>query len=125
MDIRPISSNAFSAATAAERGQSTPAPVQPMVATAAAPTQPQALVQQPSPVASHQQLSEAVEKINKALESQAQGLEFTMDDDTQQTVIRVVDRQTREVIRQIPSEETLEIAKSIDSFQSLRVRQQA
>lgn len=67
-------------------------------------------VQQPDPA----QLSQALQSINKALQTSSSNLEFTVDDDTERTIVKVVDRQTGEIIRQMPSVEALEIAKALD-----------
>lgn len=69
-----------------------------------------AAVQQPDPA----QLNQALQSINKALQSSSSNIEFTVDDDTERTVVKVVDQQTGEIIRQMPSLEALEIAKALD-----------
>jgi flagellar protein FlaG len=80
--------------------------------------------QQPSP----EQLKKAADNINLAMQQANQNLEFefTMDTDTNKTIVKVVDKQTGELVRQIPSEETVAIARSIDRFQrSLLLNQKA
>jgi flagellar protein FlaG len=71
--------------------------------------------QQPS----SEQLKKAADNISQAAQQSNQNLEFefSVDTDTNKSVVKVVDKQTGELIRQIPSEETLEIARSIDKFQ--------
>ena len=71
-------------------------------------------VQKVDPAPSLDQVKKAVEDINKSLQSLSQGLEFSIDTDTKQTVVKVIDHQTKEVIRQMPSVEALQIAKSLD-----------
>lgn len=66
-------------------------------------------------VPSQEQLEQAVSKLNKSPQAQSQGLEFSIDNDTKRTVVKVVDQSTKEVLRQIPSPEALEIAKSLES----------
>jgi flagellar protein FlaG len=77
---------------------------------------------QPSP----EQLKKAADNISQAVQQTNQNLqfEFSMDTDTNKSVVRVVDKQTGELVRQIPSEETLEIARSIDQFQNSRLLNQ-
>ena len=86
---------------------------------------PQAPVQQqqaPSP----QQVQQALERINNSLKASNSNLEFSYDQGTKQTVVRVVDTESGEVIRQIPSAAMLAIAESIDNFQKgLLLRQEA
>lgn len=72
-----------------------------------------------------EQLSQAVESINTALQARSPELEFSVDSESERTVVKVIDRETREVIRQMPSEEALEIAKALDHLQSLLIRQTA
>jgi flagellar protein FlaG len=52
-------------------------------------------------------------------------LKFSIDGDTHQTVVRVVDSQTGGIIRQIPAQEVLDIAKALDRAQGLLLKQQA
>lgn len=83
-----------------------------------------AKTQPPSP----EQLKKAADNISQAAQKSNQNLEFefSMDTDTNKSIVKVVDKQTGELIRQIPSEETIEIARSIDKFQrSLLLSQKA
>ena len=69
------------------------------------------------------QIKEAVKATNDFVSLVNSAVEFTVDDDTQLTVVKVIDKGTKEVIRQIPSEEMLAIAKALDTVQGLLVRQ--
>ncbi|TFV94000.1 flagellar protein FlaG, partial [Oxalobacteraceae bacterium OM1] len=71
------------------------------------------------------QIAQAIKNLNKAMESLSRGLEFSIDDQTDRTVVKVVDTQTKEVIRQIPTEETLEISRALDQATGLLIRQKA
>lgn len=73
---------------------------------------------------SREQVTEAVRKINEGM-AVAQSLEFTIDDESDEIIVKIVDRGTREVVRQIPSVEALEIAKSIDKMRGLLISQTA
>jgi flagellar protein FlaG len=66
-------------------------------------------------VPTQEQLQQAVSKLNQSAQAQSQGLEFSIDNDTKRTVVKVIDQTTKEVLRQIPSPEALEIAKSLES----------
>lgn len=70
-------------------------------------------------------LKQAAEKINKTIQSMATNLQFTVDDDLQMPIVRVMDSSTKEVIRQIPTEEVVAIAKALDKLQGLIIRQKA
>lgn len=67
----------------------------------------------------------AAQQINEALQMVSQKLEFSVDKDTDEFVVKVMDKETGEVIRQIPSEELLKIAKALDKLQGLLVKDQA
>lgn len=67
----------------------------------------------------------AVKEINQVIRSFSRNLEFTVDEATRKTIVKVVDTDTGEVIRQIPSEETLTIARALDQLQGLIIRQKA
>ncbi len=82
-------------------------------------------VRQANPAPTVSELAQAVKKLNKALQEQAQNLEFTIDSDTNRTVIKLIDQSTNEVLRQIPSEEALAIAKALNQASGLLIRQQA
>src|SRR5690242_2876371 len=71
------------------------------------------------------ELKRAMEAANTALRSISTDLEFSLDQATGKTVVRVIDNSTQQVIRQFPSEEMLAIARAIDRFQGLLLRQKA
>jgi flagellar protein FlaG len=71
------------------------------------------------------ELKDAIGKLNESMQAQSQSLEFSIDEDSKRTVVKVVDLATKEVVRQIPTEEALQIAKSLDKFTGLLIRQQA
>jgi flagellar protein FlaG len=64
---------------------------------------------------SRKDVEDAVAKLNRSVQERAQGLEFSIDDDSQRTIVKVIDQRTKEVLRQIPTPEALQIAKSIDA----------
>lgn len=79
----------------------------------------------PTIAPSKDDLTAAVNKLNEAMPPSAQSLEFEIDKDSKEVVVKIIDRTTREVVRQIPTEEALEMAKSIDKMQGLLIRQTA
>lgn len=119
MDIRSVGNAASASQVLNEAVASPPSPK------TAAPVELPDAVQQSASVPGLEQLSDALKKINKAMESQARGVEFSVDDESKRTIVKVVDQQTREVLRQMPSEEALAIAKVLDQFQGLLIKQQA
>ena len=65
------------------------------------------------------EIQEAIDEVRRVIEPMARNLQFSVDDDTNLTLIKVVDSATDEVIRQIPSEEMVAIAKAIDKLQGM------
>ena len=70
-------------------------------------------------------LRQAVERINQSLPPSNQGIEFSIDEDSERVIVKVVDRETREVLRQMPSQEALDIAKALDRTRGLLIRLEA
>lgn len=97
---------------AVQPGVRTPAPAMPtatVAPVARTPTQPV--------LVSASELKSAVAEINHVLQQSNQNLEFSVDTDSDRTVVKMVDTSTGELIRQFPSESTLAIARSIEQFQ--------
>ena len=67
----------------------------------------------------------AVSQISDFVQNLQRDLLFSIDEDSEQLVVKVVDSQTQEVIRQIPSEETLRIARHLGASESLILHEQA
>ena len=83
-------------------------------------------VPSPVPATSAADVRDAADKINTVLQTLASSnLEFSVDQDSGQTIVRVVDTETKDVIRQIPNEEALAIAKSLGKVQGLLIHQKA
>jgi len=78
-----------------------------------------------SPAEEEKKLKDAADKANEFVKSINQELQFSVDKDTGQTVVKVMDKQSGDVIRQIPSKEMLDLAKAMDTIQGLIIRKQA
>lgn len=71
-------------------------------------------------------LRKAVETMRQLVESKApNSLQFSIDDATGKTIVKITDAKTGEMIRQIPSEEMLDIARSLDRMQGILLKQEA
>ena len=57
-----------------------------------------------------------VEQLNEHMQNIQRNLNFSVDDSSGKTVIRVVDTNTEELVRQIPSEDALRISHSIQEL---------
>ncbi len=59
-------------------------------------------------------LQEAVSRMSDHVQNIRRGLEFTVDEASDRTVITVYDAESKEVIRQIPSEEFLQLVRHMN-----------
>jgi flagellar protein FlaG len=125
MEIRPNSTSNWGAPVAVPREPTQPA--SPAIAVRAPVVQanPAGAPQRAAVAPTEQELTQALKRINQALPNNARGLEFSIDQDSERAVVKVIDTDTHEVIRQMPSREAIEIAKALDKLQSLLARQSA
>lgn len=70
-------------------------------------------------------LDAAVKKLNELVAPALQTVQFTMDEETDRVVVKVVDTETQKVLRQIPNEEVLAFSKTLGRLQGLVIRQTA
>jgi flagellar protein FlaG len=70
-------------------------------------------------------VKDAVNAANEAVKAMPSEINFSLDEGTGKTIVRVVEKQTGTLIRQIPSQEMLEIAQALDRLQGLLVRNSA
>jgi flagellar protein FlaG len=72
------------------------------------------------------QLESAVRDLNQSMKANSSNLAFSIDPDTDQTVVKLMDSSTGEVIKQFPSKEAIAIAKAIGEIQQgLLLKQKA
>ncbi|CAG9932677.1 flagellar protein FlaG [Candidatus Nitrotoga arctica] len=64
------------------------------------------------------ELKSAVDNINQMLQQANKDVEFSVDDSTKKSIIKVVDSTTGDLIRQFPSEEGLSLTRAIDRIQN-------
>lgn len=101
----------------AQAGSGTAMPVDPMQAVSATERSDKA---EPD---MRKQVEKAVDDVQRFVETMNNSLQFSIDDDSGRTVVKVVDKQTDEVLRQIPSEEMLDIARALGKLKGLLVEQ--
>lgn len=94
--------------------------------TTAAPAQPAQPVQ-PAATAkpSNEQLQDVVKAANDFIKPYNDSVQFSIDKDTGETVVKVIDKNTQEIIKQMPSEDMLAMAKALDQLKGLLVKQKA
>ena len=79
----------------------------------------------PAQPVTQEAVAAAVQSANAYVHSVSTSIQFSLDQDTGRTVVKMVDTETQEVLRQFPSEEMLAISKSIDRMQGLLINRQA
>lgn len=80
-----------------------------------------------APVAEYDKatLTGAVQKLNDYVAPALQTIQFSIDQESERIVVKVVDTATQKVLRQIPNEEVMAITKTLDKLQGLVIRQTA
>jgi len=63
--------------------------------------------------ASAEKVSAAVAQMNEYIQSTQRDLRFSIDRESGETIVKVLDRQTQEVIRQIPDDVFLKLAQNL------------
>lgn len=70
-------------------------------------------------------IKDAADRIAEFVNSFNDRIEFSLDNETGQSILKVIDSQTKEVLRQIPSEEALAISKALDKLQGILIQNKA
>ncbi len=70
-------------------------------------------------------LSEAVSNLNDYVQQLNRTLQFSVDETSGRTIIKVMDADTREVIRQIPPEEVVALARHLGDGRGGLVKERA
>ena len=128
MDIQSLATSPAFANIASPRAMSEQVATQKPAtsATASAQEKPaEAASLNPSGESNRDQLNSAVKATQEFVGSINSSLEFSIDDDTGTSVVKIVDKDTKELIRQIPSAEMLSIAKALDTIKGILFHQKA
>lgn len=70
-------------------------------------------------------LQQLADKLTQAVGMSGQQVQFSVDDATGKTVLRVTDAESGAVLRQIPGDEALSMARILDRMQGVLIRQKA
>lgn len=119
MNIPPISNNV--AATNSNASVDTRSTYKPTTLASATVDAPENTTQDAKPI--REQVQESVKSLNEFISSLNNNLQFSVDEDTGKTIVKVTDKDTNQVIKQFPSEEILSIAKAIDKLKGLLIHQ--
>ena len=65
------------------------------------------------------QMEQAASRLNDLAQSIKRDLKFSVDDDSGNVVITVLDQETNEVIRQIPEEHVLAVSENIETLKGI------
>ena len=123
MNINPLNNAPPPVAQAATERAAPSSGANPASAGKAAPAKSTAATQAP---ATSDEVRQAADQVNAALKATSSSdLQFSVEGENKQVVVRVVDSQTKELIRQIPSEEMVAISKAMDNLSGLLVQQKA
>ena len=123
MNVNPLNNAPLPVAEPATGRAAPSSGANPANAGKAAPAQPAAATQAP---ATTDEVRKAARQVNEALKQTASSdLQFSVEGENKEVVVRVVDSQTKEVIRQIPSEEMVAMSKAIDNLSGLLIQQKA
>ncbi|MCG5524768.1 flagellar protein FlaG [Ectothiorhodospira haloalkaliphila] len=82
-------------------------------------------VEQGNPADLTAQVEDAVQRINEFVQVVQRDLQFTVDDSTGRTVVKVFDSQSEELIRQLPPDELLAVAEYMDEVRGMLVKEKA
>ncbi|KAF1053172.1 MAG: hypothetical protein GAK43_01549 [Stenotrophomonas maltophilia] len=74
---------------------------------------------------SKNELNDAVQRLRDQAQDEHRNLEFSVDEGSGETVVKVVQADTGEVIRQIPSEVALKLAESLKESSNLLFSERA
>jgi len=72
--------------------------------------------QQADPAEMGARIERSIDTLNDLMAKGQRSLNFSVDNSSDQVVVRVVDTNTDEVIRQIPNEESIRLAEYIDGL---------
>lgn len=64
-------------------------------------------------------IQERVVELNSYMQNMNRSLQFSVDDQSGDTIIRVIDSETDELIRQIPAEELLVVRSSLEEYRGM------
>lgn len=125
MDIQSLSSSAFTGMATPQPRNIAPDQVATSLSTKAASSQIDSSPNASISAVSKDELNSAVTATRDFVGSINSSLEFSIDEDTGTSVVKIMDKETKELIRQIPSEEMLAIAKALDTIKGLLFHQKA
>ena len=74
---------------------------------------------------SKEERRDAVQKLNEVIKQKNDSLQFSIDEDTDIRLVKLIDMNTKETVRRYPAEEIVNIARAIDKLQGMLIRDKA
>ena len=125
MNIAPLSAGGLSAAQSVAGSQPDAAVAAKRQVAAATQTAETKKTEPAAGEADPAELKQRVDELNAAMKVHASSIEFSVDEDSGRTIVKLVDTENDTVLRQYPSKELLAISKEIDKFKGMFVKTQA
>ena len=123
---QPAAANRVQAGVLSARAVTTPSEVPGMLAAnAAADAKAADVTASEAGKASTEQTKQSLQEINKVMDALSISVQFQVDPDYKEAIIKVVDQQSGKVIRQFPSEDVVRISKALDNLKGLLFAQSA
>lgn len=76
-------------------------------------------VESEKPQLSIEETKDVVESLNNAMSLLQRGVAFQVDENTERTIVKIIDRETSETIKQFPSEDLVKLIERMQEVQSL------
>lgn len=76
-------------------------------------------VESEKPLQSIEVTKDVVESLNNAMSLLQRGVAFQVDENTERTIVKIIDRETSETIKQFPSEDLVKLIERMQEMQSL------
>jgi flagellar protein FlaG len=112
MDIQNVSTSAASRTTSQMEQKIVNTSIVPKQVTESAAPSPKAVESSVNP----EKLKQAIEKINQQLVASKWSVRFSVDQNTNSSVVKVIDYSSEELIRQFPTEGSLDIIEDIQKY---------
>lgn len=116
----PAAGSGASGEVSAARTTSVPAAMPSMAAKAAAD-----MKESETAKPSTEQVRQSLQEINKVMAGLSISVQFEIDPNYKELIVKVVDQDTGKLIRQIPTEEVVRISKAMDNLKGLLFAQTA
>ncbi len=71
------------------------------------------------------EIDRAVSRLKDYVQSLNRELQFTVDEESGKTVVKIIDGQSKEVVRQIPSDVLLQLANDMSAAKGLLLKEEA